>query len=86
MEPSDFFNFDKMLTPKIITLVYWLALAGWLVGGIMGMSAFGEITFKSMISSIFLTLCGMIGTRIGCELLILLFKMNETLHEIRNKP
>ncbi len=33
--------FDAMLTPKIITAVYWLALLGVLISGI-GMMFYGE--------------------------------------------
>ena len=36
---KDIFFFDSMLTPKIITFVYWLMLLGALVSGITTMFA-----------------------------------------------
>ncbi len=31
---NDILNFDNMLTPKIITFVYWILLLGAVVGGL----------------------------------------------------
>jgi Domain of unknown function (DUF4282) len=35
--------FDSMITPKIITFVYWLLLLAAVVGGIGSMFTFGRI-------------------------------------------
>ena len=37
MEARDVFFFDKMLTPQLITLIYWILLVGSLLGGIVAM-------------------------------------------------
>ena len=37
MEPKDFLFFDKMIMPKVITFIYWLALLGCIVGGLATM-------------------------------------------------
>jgi hypothetical protein len=78
--------FDKMVTPSIITIVFWLLL---IVAVFTGLGAIfgqpGGVTFMSFISGIFLIVAGCIGARIWCELLIVLFRMNEALQEMRNK-
>jgi len=75
----DVLFFDKMLTPKIITFVYWLMLLGAVVGGLASMIG------GSFLMGIIYTVAGAIGARIWCELLIVLFKMNEALQELRQK-
>ena len=78
--------FDSMLTPKIITIVYWLLLLAAVVGGFGSMfSGYGGFGIGSFFKGLFLIVAGAIGARIWCELLIVLFKMNEALQEIRQK-
>ena len=40
-------TFESMITPKIITFLYWLLLLGVAVGGIGAMLSFGRISFAS---------------------------------------
>jgi uncharacterized protein DUF4282 len=79
---KDIFFFDAMLTPKIITFVYWLMLLGSLVSGLGTM--FGGYG-GSFLGGLGIIIGGAIGSRIWCELLIVLFKINENLQEITNK-
>lgn len=82
----DLFFFDSMLTPKVITLVYWLLLLAAVVTGIgVWFAGFEGFTFGSFIKGLFIMAGGAIGARIWCELLIVLFKMNEALQELRRK-
>lgn len=82
---EDILYFNKMLTPKIITLVYWLALIGVVVAGLGTMfGGFGGFSFGKFLTGLFIIVAGALGTRIWCELLIVLFKMNEALQEIRD--
>ena len=76
------FFFDAMLTPKIITVVYWLMLVGVLVSGLGTM--FGEYG-GSFFGGLGIIVGGAIGTRIWCELLIVLFKIHENLQKIADK-
>jgi hypothetical protein len=78
---EDILYFKKMLTPKIITLVYWLALAGVAVAGLGTM--FAGFSFATFLMGIAIIVGGALGARIWCELLIVLFKMNEALQDIR---
>lgn len=79
MEPRDIFFFDSMLTPKIITVVYWLLLLFSVVGGLVAMFV------QSFIAGLIYIVCGVLFSRIWCELLIVLFKMNDALQAIRDK-
>jgi len=73
----DFLFFDNMLTPKIITLVYWLLVIGSILGGIA--AVFSGALFQGIGIIVF----GIVLSRIYCELMIVLFKMNEALQDIR---
>lgn len=79
---KDIFYFDSMLTPKIITVVYWFMLLSSLVTGLSAMF-FGENS--SFFGGLGIIIGGAIFSRIWCELLIVLFKINENLQNIVNK-
>ncbi|WP_394221501.1 DUF4282 domain-containing protein [Alteromonas gracilis] len=79
---KNIFFFDSMLTPKIITIVYWLLLLGSVVGGLSAMFVGYNANF---IVGLFAMVGGCIGARIWCELLIVLFKINSNLQKIADK-
>jgi hypothetical protein len=85
IQMKDVLNFDHMLTPKLITALYYFLLAAAVIGGIGSMFSFGGFTFGKFIMGILYAVGGAIAARIWCELLIVLFKMNEALQDIRNK-
>lgn len=79
---KDLLFFDKMITPKIINLVYWLMLASTLITGISAMfSHYGG----GFLAGVFILISGVLGARIFCELLIVLFKINENMQKIADK-
>ena len=72
--------FDSMLTPKIVTFIYWLLLLVSIVGGLATIfTGYGS-------SAIFLGLLqivgGVLGARIWCELMIVIFKINGNLQKL----
>lgn len=86
MELKDFANFDNMLTPAIIKILFWLGVAlsiviglGMIVQGIT--SNFGG-GFTVFVGLLWLVL-GPVATRIYCELLIVVFKIHENLVGIK---
>jgi hypothetical protein len=86
IQMKDVLFFDNMLTPKIITSVYWLLLVVSVITGFSFMFiGYGGFTVGKLLTGFIYTAGGCIGARIWCELLIVLFKMNEALQEIRNK-
>jgi len=83
---KDILFFDKMLTPKLITIVYWISLLAAAVGGLSVMfSGYGGVSVENFILGVVCAIAGAVTARIWCELLIIFFKMNEALQELRNK-
>jgi xanthine/uracil permease len=79
---KDVFFFDSMLTPKIITLLYWVGLISVVTCGIAAMFGMFGAGFWSGLA---ILVGGVIGTRLWCELLIVMFKINENLKAIANR-
>lgn len=88
----EFFFFDSMITPKVITFVYWLLLVGVVIVSLAGVvSAFGMMRYSvwgglgSLIAVPFVAVLGVVVARMYCELMIVLFRVYETLVQIRDK-
>jgi hypothetical protein len=77
--------FDAMITPRIITFVYWLLLAGALMAGAATMASIGAWTFAGAASGLVVAAAGSLAARVGCELLIVLFKINESMESVSNR-
>jgi Domain of unknown function (DUF4282) len=86
MSIRDVLFFDAMLTPKVVTLVYWLLLAAVVIAGLGSMfyMGFQYMTFGTFVRGLAITAGGIIGARIWCELVIVLFKLNENVQRIAN--
>jgi hypothetical protein len=80
---NQFFTFDEMVTPKIITLIYWLLLASVVIFGLKTMLGGYGFSIGNIFQGLITIVFGALAVRIWCELLIVLFKMNEALQEIR---
>jgi len=78
-------TFESMITPKIITFLYWLLLLGVAVGGIGAMLSFGRISFASFATGLLVMAGGALAARIWCELLIVLFKINEHMQTVSKR-
>lgn len=83
---SKFLNFDKMITPLIIKVLFWIGAGLTVILGfiqiIQGMNTSfggGGIVFSGLLT----ILLGPLFVRIYCELLIIFFKVNETLSDIK---
>ncbi|GJM07212.1 MAG: hypothetical protein DHS20C10_09460 [marine bacterium B5-7] len=81
---NDFFSFRRMITPWLIQVLFWIAIAGCIL------SAVTDMVHAHFLKGLGLLFFGIAGIRISCELLMLFFRMNETLTDIRdtlaNKP
>ena len=76
-------RFDDMITPKIITLVYWLALGAAAGGGLMScFVGMGRFTAMGLVMGLAIAFGGALAARISCELLIVLFKIHENIHAL----
>ncbi|MFO8025695.1 DUF4282 domain-containing protein [Thiohalophilus sp.] len=84
---KEIFLFNSMLTPKIITVVYWVLLFFTLVSGLgmMFTSQYGGVTLGNFLMGLGVIIGGAIGARIWCELLIVLFKINDNIKTLASK-
>ena len=89
---GDLFQWERFITPSIIKIFYWLALAiavltglQGLVGGLMAMvlNPIGGILL--MVGAVLMTFAGIILARIAAEFVLIVFRINEHLGAIRNQ-
>jgi len=84
---NDFLKFRKMITPAIIQVLFWVGAGISVLAGLIMMgTAFGRYvpTGATFFGGLLTLVLGPIVVRIYCEILILFFRMNETLTEIKN--
>jgi hypothetical protein len=77
----DLFFFDSMITPKIITLLYWVMVLGAVGSGLYSMFS----TYGSFFYGLLMVVLGVIGARVWCELMIVLFKIHGNLQRLADK-
>ncbi|MDX5300188.1 MAG: DUF4282 domain-containing protein [Gammaproteobacteria bacterium] len=70
---------DDMITPKVITFIYWLALIAIVLGSLFTIFQ-GEI-----IGGLLTLVGGAIAARVWCELIIVIFRINENLKKIAER-
>ena len=71
------FSFDTLITPTFIHFVYWLGIA---VAALTGVTT---ILSGSLVKGLLIMVAGPIVVRVGCEVLIVLFHINDHLAAIR---
>ena len=83
---NDFLTFRKMITPTIIQIIFWIGIVLCVVGGIVYI-VLGAVrdTASGVLYGLVTLIIGPLVVRIYCELLILMFRMNDSLTEINNK-
>lgn len=83
---EEFLSFRKMITPTIIRFIFWIGAGiAVIVGLIMLFSNLGRYgDGGSAIVGLLTIVIGPLVVRIACEQIILFFRINETLTEIRN--
>ena len=83
---NDFLNFNRMIAGDIIKYVFWalagLTIIGGLLSALFALFSGDIITF---LMCLVFTVLGPVIIRIYCELMIVLFKIHESLVEIKNK-
>lgn len=75
---KDFLTFKKMITPIIIQVLFWIAVVVVVIFGFYTM--FATSFFQGLLMVVF----GPIVYRILFEMMIVMFKMNDTLTDIKN--
>lgn len=76
---NELLNFDTMVTPKFISVFYWLLLLFVLVSGL------GVMFTGSVLGGLLAIVIGAIGVRVWCELLIVMFKIHENIKKIAER-
>lgn len=71
--------FDTMITPKIITFLYWITLASMIITGIV------FIFQGQLLKGIGILIGGSLLYRVLFEMIIIAFKSNEYLKKIAEK-
>ncbi|MDR0717619.1 MAG: DUF4282 domain-containing protein [Azoarcus sp.] len=81
---KELLTFETMITPKIITVIYYIALLIVLIAGVGAIFTEGSF-LMGIFKGVFIIILGGLGVRVYCELCIVFFKMNESLAELRKK-
>jgi hypothetical protein len=85
----DFWAFRTMVTPVIIGILFWIgAIFCLIIGGILiiyGVTQYRMGQDHYLWKGLLLFLLGPLGVRVYCEILIVFFRINETLTEIKHE-
>ena len=91
-EFRDLFQWERFITPSIIKIFYWLALAMAVLAGLQGIFA-GFMAMLTnpiagafgMVGAVLVTFIGIIFARIAAEFVLIVFRINEHLGAIRSR-
>ena len=85
---SDFWAFRTMVTPVIIQILFWIGAVLCLITGaimiIYGASQFQTGQGQYLWKGVLLFVLGPLAVRVYCEILMIFFRINETLTEIKH--
>jgi hypothetical protein len=79
---GEFLAFRRMVTPLLIQVFFWVGVAGCVIAAIGQLFTFGLI---GIVLAPVILVTGVIGVRVYCELLILMFRIHDTLQEIKEQ-
>ena len=83
----DLLMFRRMVAPWVIMVLFWLGVAGAVLIGliilVMGMLGKGIGMAEALVGLISIPI-NILLVRLYCELMIVIFRMNETLTDIKN--
>jgi hypothetical protein len=85
---SDFWAFRTMITPVIIQFLFWIGAILCLISGAI-MAIYGATHYQGgegryLWQGVLLFVLGPLGVRVYSEILIIFFRINETLTEIKH--
>ena len=86
MDIKDFLTFRRMITPVIIQIIFWIGVALCVIVGLIDIVRGATADFGGgiqVLTGLITLLLGPVFVRVYCEILILMFRMNENLTEIR---
>ena len=72
------FYLEEMVTPKLLTIFYRILLFAFITKGI------GDMFEGDFFRGLVWVVGGSLASRVACELVVVLFRINEILHEIND--
>ena len=81
MQPRDFLFLDKMITPTIITVIYWILSVAVILVGFLSMFQGGLAVLTGLLT----VLIGPVIVRMYCEIVIVFFKINDNIKALGGK-
>ncbi|HEY1364651.1 MAG TPA: DUF4282 domain-containing protein [Xanthobacteraceae bacterium] len=88
----DLFQWERFITPSIIKVLYWLAVAvsvlfglSGIVSGLVLLTAHPLSGILSIVGSLLAILIGVLFARVACEFVLIMFRINEHLGAIRQR-
>jgi hypothetical protein len=89
---DDLFQWERFITPSIIKIFYWLAVAMAVLFGLSGILSGFSAMFLNPFSGLLMIFASVVGVfvgvifaRIAAELILIVFRINEHLGEIRSR-
>ncbi len=83
---ADFLAFRTMLTPVLIKVLFWVGVVACFLLGLGNLIlALRLNSITELVSAVLIILLGPIFVRVWCEMLILFFRIHETLVEIKDQ-
>ena len=82
---KDLLYFENMLTPKIVTIIYWLSLIGIVIAALATLFTGSRGFLVNIVLCVLILVLGSLMARIYCELVIVIFKIYESVHKLANK-
>jgi hypothetical protein len=85
---DEFLKFRKMLTPLIIQIIFWIGVALCVIFGLIMIVAGAGSQFgggAQVLMGLLTIILGPVIVRIYCELLIVIFRINDTLTDIKRQ-
>ena len=73
---GEYLTFEKMITPVVIQVIFWIGVVAFVIFGLISLFSGAFLAGLGMI------ILGPLVIRIECELVILLFRAYDRLHEI----
>ena len=81
---NDFFAFRTMITPVIIQIIFWVGVALCVIFGLGAIFVGSRYGNGGPLWGVLVLILGPVAVRIYCEILIIFFRINETLTEIKH--
>lgn len=89
---ADLFQWDRFITPSIIKIFYWLAVAIAVLLGLSGLASALSLMTVSPVAGLIMVIGSLIGVvvgvifaRIAAEFVLIVFRINEHLGAIRQR-